>query len=231
MKLVIGFDNGVCGLLKMLLPVEYQVYHFSENLALGDISCDGNRLDERESIRKIMLFEHSDDPDAIKNFFRESDELLDLLNGDDKSISEITLWGELSSPNICNSLFIISECYRRKQQIPIYFVRIERKEMKDLPEKILELRSKRQEVSPQIQASAFNVWGQLKASDRELRVYEKNKVRGEHYSYYDEQISNIVRNTDVDSFNGVVRHLLRAQSPAILYGTGFLAWRYSILFS
>lgn len=63
MNTVIGFDNGICGILRMKLSSAHKVLEFPENLALGKISCCDNaagRLDARQ----ILLF---DNPDSIKS--------------------------------------------------------------------------------------------------------------------------------------------------------------------
>lgn len=228
MKIVVGFNNGICGILRMKLSSDHKVLEFPENFALGDIS-DCSRAECRVEARKILSYGC---PGFNDYYTQTYGSFFTQFFHNYKNASEITVWLEqnsalqISAPNICNLLFMIS--YFPLDNIPIYFITLNRNRVKYLPQDVAILHAQRKRLTADDCAAAIREWERLTHSNKELRIFKDQKLLEKDYSYYDEIFLDAVKSVGMD-LNAVILKLL--DSEAIQQGLGFLTWRYSLLFN
>lgn len=228
MNTVICFDNGICGILRRKLPSSYKIFEYQENLALGDIRCCDDAA-HRETARKILFFNVST-PDIMEQYFQQCNSFLLQFQENCKSTSEITIWlersinGQISAPNICNALFILS--HFQTSNIPIYYVLLDRHRLIDLPQNAEFLQLHRTQIPENARIEALQEWSRLVIANKPLRIYKEGRLLSADVSYYDEILLAAIKNVGPDLAQLICNLLY---SEVMQNGSGFIAWRYSVL--
>lgn len=220
MKMLLGFHNGMCGLLRMVLSSDYTIFEYPENLALGNIECC-KIMSSRIEAQKILYYH---DPGSMKEQLNRCNSFFEFLTKHQTEVTEITVWMEVSAPYICNLLFLLS-C-PEIANIPVYCVCIDKNEKNGIHRMIHKKQSNRILLSGEDRLCAVHRWKALVKDNRSLRIYLNDSLVNAEYFYYDELLLHTIRIAGTD-FNSILLHLI--DLDIIYYGVGFILWRYSLL--